>query len=48
VTQILVANPRGWKRTAFRKPVAMRVVDLAKDMQVTVVAERRPTAAAPE
>jgi two-component system sensor histidine kinase KdpD len=47
VTQILVSNPRSWSRMAFRKPVAMQVVELAKDMQVTVVAERRAPAPEP-
>jgi two-component system sensor histidine kinase KdpD len=48
VTQILVAKPeaRGW--TLFRKSVAMQVVEQAKDMQVTVVAERRPPATSPD
>jgi two-component system, OmpR family, sensor histidine kinase KdpD len=45
VTQIFVAKP---PRRPFpllnRKHIAMRVVDLAKDMQVTVVAERRTPA----
>jgi two-component system sensor histidine kinase KdpD len=42
VTQVFLAKP---PKRAFpllrRKHIAMRVVDLAKDMQVTVVAERR-------
>ena len=43
VTQIFLAKPP--KRSIpflNKKHLAMRVVDLAKDMQVTVVAERRP------
>lgn len=42
VTQIFLAKPP--KRSfplLYRKHIVMRVVDLAKDMQVTVVAERR-------
>jgi len=42
VTQIFLARP---PRKAFplqwQKPTAMKIVELAKDMQVTVVAERR-------
>jgi two-component system, OmpR family, sensor histidine kinase KdpD len=42
VTQILVANPKARSRAPFqRKSAAMQIVDLARDMQVTVVAERR-------
>jgi two-component system, OmpR family, sensor histidine kinase KdpD len=44
VTQILVARPKADVRGFFRKAVAMQVIELAKDMQVTVVAERRPPA----
>lgn len=43
VTQILVAKPR--KRSPwlfYKQETAMRVVELAKDMRVIVVAERRP------
>ncbi len=46
VTQIFLAKPP--KRPIpllNKKHIAMRVVDLAKDMQVTVVAERRPSGA---
>jgi two-component system sensor histidine kinase KdpD len=46
VTQILVAKPR--RRSPwllYRRTTAMRVVALATDMQVIVVAERRPAAA---
>jgi two-component system sensor histidine kinase KdpD len=43
VTQILVAKPRRRSPWLFYKhETAMRVVELAKDMQVIVVAERRP------
>jgi len=43
ITQILVAKPRRRSPWLFYKhATAMRVVELAKDMQVTVVAERRP------
>jgi two-component system sensor histidine kinase KdpD len=46
VTQIFLARP---PRRSFpllrRKPTAMQIVDLAKDMQVTVVAEHRHTPA---
>jgi two-component system sensor histidine kinase KdpD len=46
VTQILVAKPRQRSPWLFyRRATAMRVVALAKDMQVIVVAERRPAAA---
>jgi two-component system sensor histidine kinase KdpD len=43
VTQIFLAKPAR-RSIPFlnKKHLAMRVVDLAKDMQVTVVAERRP------
>ena len=47
VTQILVAKPR--RRSPwllYRRTTAMRVVALATDMQVTVVAERRAAGAA--
>ena len=43
VTQILVAKPRRRSPWLFyKRETAMRVVELATDMQVTVVAERRP------
>jgi two-component system sensor histidine kinase KdpD len=43
VTQILLARPKKRPFSPFRrKETAMRVVDLAKEMQVTIVAERRP------
>ncbi len=43
VTQILVSKPQGRSPWFFyRRETALRVVELAKDMQVTVVAERRP------
>jgi two-component system sensor histidine kinase KdpD len=43
VTQILVAKPRRRSPWLFyKRATAMRVVELATDMQVTVVAERRP------
>jgi two-component system sensor histidine kinase KdpD len=46
VTQILVAKPRRRSPWLFyRRATAMRVVELAKDMQVIVVAERRPARA---
>ena len=42
VTQIFVARPPKPRLPLLeRRPIAMRVVELAKDMQVTVVAERR-------
>jgi two-component system, OmpR family, sensor histidine kinase KdpD len=48
VTQILVAKPRRRSPWLFYKhATAMRVVELAKDMQVTVVAERRRPAETP-
>jgi two-component system, OmpR family, sensor histidine kinase KdpD len=43
ITQILVAKPRRRSPWLFyKRETAMRVVELAKDMQVIVVAERRP------
>ena len=43
VTQIFVAKPpRSRLPFLSKRQLAMRVVRLAKDMQVTVVAERRP------
>jgi two-component system sensor histidine kinase KdpD len=41
VTQILVAKPKRSPWLFYRRATAMRVVALAKDMQVIVVAERR-------
>ena len=47
VTQILVAKPQRRSPWLFyKREPAMRVVELAKDMQVIVVAERRPAEAA--
>jgi two-component system, OmpR family, sensor histidine kinase KdpD len=48
VTQILVAKPR--RRSPwllYKHETAMRVVELARDMQVIVVAERRPAETPP-
>ena len=46
VTQIFVAQPeRGGMPFAWRRHTAMKIVDIARDMQVTVVAERRHPAA---
>jgi two-component system sensor histidine kinase KdpD len=43
VTQIFVARPPKPALPFFhRKPIAFRIVELAKDIQVTVVAEHRP------
>jgi two-component system sensor histidine kinase KdpD len=48
VTQIFLAKPERRVFSPFRrKETAMRVVELAKDMQVTVVAERAPVRPAP-
>ncbi len=48
VTQILVAKPRRRSPWLFYKhETAMRVVELARDMQVIVVAERRPSETPP-
>jgi K+-sensing histidine kinase KdpD len=44
VTQIFVPRPaRRWLSLLSRRHTAMRVVALAHDMQVTVVAERKKT-----
>jgi K+-sensing histidine kinase KdpD len=41
VTQIFLAKPPRRVRLLSKRDTAMKIVDLAKDMQVTVVAERR-------
>ena len=46
VTQIFLAKPKRRLRLLSKRDTAMKIVDLAKDMQVTVVAERRARPAA--
>jgi len=48
VTQIFLAKPKRRLRLLGKRDTAMKIVDLAKDMQVTVVAERRARPAALE
>jgi two-component system sensor histidine kinase KdpD len=42
ITQIFLARPRRVSRFKLGRTVAQKIVQLAEDMQVTVVAERRP------
>jgi two-component system, OmpR family, sensor histidine kinase KdpD len=44
ITQIFLARPRRVPRLKLGRTVVQKIVQLAEDMQVTVVAERRPAA----
>ena len=44
ITQIFLARPkeRGWRPAPFSRDLVQKIVNIAKDMQVVVVAEREP------